>query len=207
MEALGFGTLQADLDDVESLITALDGCNGCYIHATGNDTKETDSREVSQARHLAFAVSSKGDPTHVVYNSAVGEPEIIGIRKQQKQDIEEMFRSEFPTIDLTALRSNFFMDEVWKKYTRPGVLDGKFTFCVPPSTPIHLTAIADMGFIAGRCFQSPETTANRIINVAGDILTPTEMAAAFAKCQGSSCKHSRGRVMSLLARLFFKDLW
>jgi uncharacterized protein YbjT (DUF2867 family) len=138
---LGFGTLQADLDDVESLITALDGCNGCYVHATASDTKETDTREVSRARYLAFAVSSKGDPMHVVYNSAVGEPGSIGIRKQQKQDTEEMFRTEFPTIDFTSLRSNLFMDLQWKKYSRPDIINGKLTLCVPPSTPIHLTAI------------------------------------------------------------------
>lgn len=204
---MGFGTLQADLDDVESLIAALEGCQGCYIHATGSDTKEIDTREFARARNLAFAISSMKDQMHVVYNSAMGEPELIGIRKQQKQNIDSMFRSEFPTINFTSLRSNFFMDELWKHYTRPGILNGKFTFCVPPNTPIHLTAVADMGFIAGRCLQSTETTANRDINIAGDSLTPAAMTEAFAKCQRTPCKHSRGRVMSVMARLFVKDLW
>ncbi|CAJ1930897.1 unnamed protein product [Cylindrotheca closterium] len=207
LEEQGFGTVKADLNDCDSLANALNGCSGCYLHSTVGDTKELDSNEVLAARKLATAMSLRETPMHVVYNSAVGEESLIGSRKQQKRAVEDLFENDFPSIDFTSLRSNFFMDPLWKKYTRPAILAGKFTFCVPPDTPIHLTAVADMGFLAGKCLQSIKTTKNRTINVSGDVLTPVEIAAAFAKCQGTPCQHSKGTTMAIMSRLFFKSLW
>jgi hypothetical protein len=48
---------------------------------------------------------------------------------------------------------------------------------------------------------------HRVLNVAGDVLTPEAMADAFARAQGSPCEHSQSRVFALLARLFFRDLY
>mmetsp|Transcript_34398 Transcript_34398/g.83498 ORF Transcript_34398/g.83498 Transcript_34398/m.83498 type:complete len:277 (+) Transcript_34398:89-919(+) len=208
LDEQGFGTVQADLNNDDSLANAVKGCSGCYLHATVGDTKEVDSNEVSAARKLGTVISSQETPVHVVYNSAEGEEDLMGSRKQQKREVEDLFQTEFPSIGFTSLRSNFFMDEFWKKFTRPGILAGKFSFCVPPDTPITLTAVADMGFVAGKCLQSTNKPAkNRIINVAGDVLTPVQIAAAFAKCQGTPCQHSRGTMMAIVARLFFQSLW
>jgi len=42
---------------------------------------------------------------------------------------------------------------------------------------------------------------------AGDVLTAKEMADAFAKVQGTPCKHSQSRLFAFLSRLFFRDLF
>jgi uncharacterized protein YbjT (DUF2867 family) len=205
----GFATCRADLDDKASLRSAVTGCTGCYIHSTSSDTKQIDEREVERARNLAAAILAVPDSIqHVIYNSAAGEPELCGVRKGQKHSVEEVFLDdEFDKIKFTSLRANLFMEELWKSYTRPAILKGKFTFCVPSNRDIYLTSVRDMGRLAGACLQSPDTTAGRRINVAGDVLTPREMAAEFAKAQGTPCKHSRGRFMALLTRLFFRSLW
>ena len=77
-----------------------------------------------------------------------------------------------------------------------------------------------MGFLAGKILQQKlngngngngngnETTHHkRILNVAGDAKSAAEMASAFAKAQDSPCVHKQSRVLALLARLFFRDLY
>jgi hypothetical protein len=110
-------------------------------------------------------------------------------------------------VSFTSLRANFFMEELWKSYTRPGILKGKFSFSVPPEREMYLTSVRDMGHLAGECLRSPDTTKGRVINVAGDKVSVQDMAAAFSVAQGSPCVHSNNRVLAVLARLFFRDLY
>jgi uncharacterized protein YbjT (DUF2867 family) len=208
-QAQGFGICQADLDNLESLIEGLKDCSGkCYVHSTGNDTNNNNTRQLSRARNLAFAISASTnlDKPHLVFNSVAGEPEFVGSRRQQSLHVENIFKNEFPTIDVTTLRSHLLMDEFWKTITRPAILKGRLVVCVSPQTTIFLTAVADIGRIAGACLLSTETTARRDINVAGDALTPVQMAEIFAKVQGSPCTHSRGRYMALIPQIFFNGL-
>jgi hypothetical protein len=42
---------------------------------------------------------------------------------------------------------------------------------------------------------------------AGDVLTAREVADAFGQAQGTPCVHTQNRLLSVLARLFFRDLY
>lgn len=191
----------------------------------------------------------------VVYNSSAAEKNHAGNvprRALQKHEVEMVFRRELlgNKNDATAtsgedlhvndgggsgggcasfvsLRANLFMEDFWKKYTRPSILDaGKFPFSIPPDRKLHLTSVRDMGRLAGTILmsqhhhrqeeQSPSSSSSNdnanddyyyeVINVASDVLTPPEMAATFAKVQNSPCVHTRNHFFALLVRFFFKDL-
>lgn len=211
-ERLGFQTCQANLDDgpSEELDEAVSGCVGCYIHSTSSDTRKLDTGEAERARTLATAIDANTDPSsscHVVYNSAAGEPDHGVERIRQKQDVERVFTDNFPNVPFTSLRANLFMEELWKHYTRPSILKGKFPFSTPSERLIYLTSVRDMGRLAGTCLSQGSSTAGRTINVAGDVLTAGSVADAFAKAQKSPCVHSTGRFMAFLTRLFFRDLY
>jgi hypothetical protein len=105
------------------------------------------------------------------------------------------------------------MEDFWKKYTRPSILDGKFPFSIPSDRKVYLTSVRDMGRLAAMILLrgsggngGEDEDGIMIINVASDILTPHEMAQTYAKVQGSKCIHTRNHFFALLARLFFKDL-
>ncbi len=148
----------------------------------------------------------------VVYNSAAAE-DGHGVRRiAQKRAVERVFREEVPGgPSFVSLRANLFMEELWKGYTRPAILRGKFPFSVPSDRPVYLTSVRDMGRLAGTILLG-ETGGARddgrdwAINVASNVLDPRGMADAFARAQGSACVHNRGRLFGLLARLFFRDL-
>ena len=204
-EEQGYETVLADLEIPESLTAALDGCTGCYLHTTVGCTKDVDENDVALANKLATALSACEQPVHVVFNSAAGELENMGPRKLHQRAVETLFRETYPNIVFTSLRPGLFMEELWKE--RPDILDGTFTFCVPPDTPITLTAVCDLGYIAGKCFQSTETTKNRKIKIGGDVLTPEQIAEAFSKFQETPCTHSQGTRTAISARLFSQSLW
>lgn len=207
LHQLGFQTYQADLEEPSTLSKATSGCVGCYVHSTSSDTKKLDTAEVDRARNLAAAMAAQGDVKIVVYNSAAAEEGHGIYRIEQKHAVEQVFQ-ESNIASFVSLRANLFMEELWKGYTRPAILKGKFPFSIPSDRNIHLTSVRDMGRLAGTILQSPDTFHDKVlkINVAGDVLTPREMANAFAKAQNSPCVHDQSRFFALVARLFLKDL-
>lgn len=217
LRQMGMDTFQANLDEPNSslLQEAASGCVGCYIHSTSSDTKKLDTAEVDRARNLAAAIAAQGDIGTVVYNSAAGEDDHGVYRIEQKHRVEQVFLKEYKSssIGFTSLRANLFMEELWKGYTRPAILKGKYPFSIPRDRKIYLTSVRDMGRLAGTILKSNSPSddynnkyKNRIINVASDHLTPSEMAGAFAKAQKSPCVHDESKLFALLARLFLKDL-
>jgi hypothetical protein len=69
-------------------------------------------------------------------------------------------------IQVTSLRANLFMEELWKDYTRPAILKGSFPFSVPSDRPVYLTCVRDMGRLAGKFLQQVDASnKNRILNV------------------------------------------
>ncbi|KAG2432221.1 hypothetical protein HXX76_009140 [Chlamydomonas incerta] len=99
------------------------------------------------------------------------------------------------------------MEELWKRYTRPGILKGAFTWSSPGGRPIQLVAARDLGLAAGTLLAAggvevpPAAAAAgeggapalrlRSIELAGDELSPEQMCATFAKVQGSPVRHNR----------------
>lgn len=211
--AAGFQVVQGDLDVPSSLENIAEGCSGCYVHSTSSDTQQLDRAEFSRATNLAKVLASCPSMKCVVYNSATGEENIEIERIKQKHESEVAYSSVLQPQGITfvSLRANFFMEELWKKVTgRPKVLNGKFAFALPRDRGLYLISVRDMGRMAGRYVQrSPtkEGTPTRIINVAGDYLSPREIAAEFAKAQGSPCRHVKAPILGLIARLFFRDLY
>ena len=92
LQKLGFNLIQADLQHPSSLHDIGKGCSGCYIHATGGDTRELDTSEVSSAQNLCEQLHT--DVKCIVYNSAAGSKDHGVQRIQQKHDIEKILSDE-----------------------------------------------------------------------------------------------------------------
>jgi hypothetical protein len=174
--------------------------------------------------------ASSTEPFVVVYNSAAAPPD-HGVRRiAQKHQVEDVFKSTIldedsitsqpelspsssslltPTsqpLVFVSLRANIFMEELWKDYTRPSILGGKYPLPLNGWTPIYLTSVRDMGRLAGLWIRhygvmignaNPRTTPTRISppgcvviqNVAGDLLRGPQIAKAFGQAQGNPCQH------------------
>lgn len=182
LHAAGIELVAADLDQPESLDAAFAGVSAVYCHATAPDSSKPDPKEIDRARRVAAAARQAGI-AHVVYNSAGGVDRNSGIGHiQQKYQVEQVLKqAELPT---TMLRACLFMEEFWKRYTRPSILKGTFAFSIQPDRPLHLITTKDMGRVAAYVIQHRAAYVGREIELAGDRLTPRQMAAAFGKAQG-----------------------
>lgn len=146
--------VEANLDDRESLVTAFTGISAVYYHATAGDSSKADPLEVERAKRIA-QVAKQANIKHFVYNSAGGADRNSGIGHiEQKYQIEQILKQAgLPT---TMLRACLFMEEFWKKYTRPSILKGSFPFSVQPNKPLHLITTKDLGRVAAYVMKHPE---------------------------------------------------
>jgi uncharacterized protein YbjT (DUF2867 family) len=183
----GVELFAANLDDEASLAVAFAGVSTVYCHATAGDTSKPEPQEIERAKRVAQA-AKQANITHLVYNSAGGADRHSGIGHiEQKYQVEQIWQQAgLPT---TMLRACLFMEEFWKKYTRPSILKGSFPFSVQPNKPLHLITTKDMGRVAAYVMQHPSKYIGRAIELAGDVLTPQQIAAAFAKAQGRPVIH------------------
>jgi len=179
----GVELVEADLDDESSLQAAFTGVAAVYCHATAGDSARPDPLEVARAERVAKA-AQRANVSHFVYNSAGGVDRNSGIRHiEQKHQVEQILKqASLPT---TMLRACLFMEEFWKQYTRPSILKGSFPFAVQPNKPLHLITTKDMGRVAAHVMKHRSQYVGQAIELAGDVLTPKQMAEAFSKAQGS----------------------
>ena len=212
LKRLGFGIVQADLEKQSKLDDIGEGCNGCYIHSTSSDTQELDLKEVERAKNLCAAIQ-KSCIQRVVYNSAAASKDHGVARIQQKHDVERVFQTAIEnetsnsTFQFTSLRANLFMEELWKHYTRPQILGGKYPLPVHRRRKIYLVSVRDLGRLAGRLLMGETDGTISIMNVAGDYLTGPEIAKAFERSQHSTCRYVNPRWFTWMARWKFKELY
>lgn len=182
MNDAGIELVEANLDDENSLIAAFAGISAVYCHATSPDAAKPSPLEVERAKKVAQA-AKQANIEHFVYNSAGGADRNSGIiHIEQKYQVEQILKQAgLPT---TMLRACLFMEEFWKKYTRPSILKGKFPFAIQPDRPLHLITTKDMGRIAAYVIKYPSQYIGKEIELAGDVLTPKQMAEAFSQAQG-----------------------
>lgn len=179
--------VKANLDDEASLIPAFAGISAVYCHATSADSTKIDPLEVERAKRVA-QVAKLADIKHFVYNSAGGADRNSGIsRIEQKYQVEKILKEAgLPT---TMLRACLFMEEFWKKYTRPSILKGSFPFSIQQDKPLHLITTKDIGRVAAYVIKHPTKYIGQEIELAGDVLTPLGMAEAFSQAQGIKVVH------------------
>jgi uncharacterized protein YbjT (DUF2867 family) len=184
MTEVGVELVEANLDDENSLAAAMGGISAIYCHATSADSAKPDPLEVERAKRVAEA-AKKADIKHFVYNSAGGADRNSRItRIEQKYKVEQILKAAgLPT---TMLRACLFMEEFWKKYTRPSILKGVFPFSIQPDKPLHLITTIDMGRVAAYVMKNPDRYIGQEIELAGDVLTPKQLAEAFSQAQGTS---------------------
>lgn len=178
----GVELVEANLDDEASLKAALTGISAVYCHGLAADAAKPNPKEVERAhRVVRAAIAAKIE--HLVYNSAGGADRNSQVSHiEQKYQVEQIFKQA--GLRTTMLRACLFMEEFWKRYTRPSILKGVFSFSLQPHRPLHLIATKDIGRVAAYVIKHADKYIGKEIELAGDVLTPLQMAAAFSQAQG-----------------------
>ncbi|WP_182047268.1 NmrA/HSCARG family protein [Curtobacterium sp. ME26] len=192
LAARGAELVHADASDAKSLVTALTGVDTfffmtTFMNSSGEPATEADlEAEVAQGIALADAAVSAG-VAHVVYSSVGGAERHSKVPHfDSKRRVEEHL--EQLDVRVTFLRPAFFIDNF--AYTGPSLENGELVLRMPLPDGIKLQMVAtrDIGIVAAAALLGDPSVPSAI-ELAGDELTGSEIAAAFGQVAGLPARY------------------
>ncbi|MFD4671380.1 NmrA family NAD(P)-binding protein [Lentzea sp. NPDC058450] len=167
------GPVRADQNSPESLVEAFAGADAVFsVQPAPHDPRApqgySPAVETTWGRNVADAAQTAG-VRHLVYASLVEAAKETGVASFDSKHLVERHIAEIG-LPTTVLRPTTFMDGLYA----PGLT--KLTHLLHPHTRYHLIAVDDIGAIAARVFADPARFASQSLTLAGDLLTPVEIA-------------------------------
>ena len=177
----GVRAVRADIDHPESLVPAFERLTALFamtvfaVHGPAG--------EVAQGRAIADAAAAAQVP-RLVYSSVGGAERDSGVPHfESKWAIEQYLRAtSVPTL---VLRPVFFMDNFLQSMA-PERVDGSLLLRAPfhPQVPLQMIATQDVGAVAASLLLQPHQGGAGAVEVAGDELTPEDIAERLGQRHG-----------------------
>ncbi len=184
LAALGAEMVRGDFDDTASLDAALRGAYGAFsvqqYRGVGVDG------EIRQGKAFADAAKRAG-VAHFVYTSVLYARVDSGVPQfESKREIEDYVRSL--DMSYSIIRPASFMSNLWADLDtiRSG---GVYRSPFPADKARLHIAPQDIGRFAAEAFDDPAGWNGREIDIAGDRISYTEMAAVFSRVLGQPVRY------------------
>ncbi|MGW8281698.1 MAG: NmrA/HSCARG family protein, partial [Gemmatimonadota bacterium] len=203
LAAAGADVVQADLDDEESLVRALDGAYGAYF-VTNFWEHLSPEKEIAQIGNLARAARRAG-VHHVIWSTLEDTrrwvpldddrmPTLQGNYKVPHFDSKGSSDSLFTEagVPTTFLLTSFYWDNLIGFGMGPVKgPDGNYVFTLPTGEcRVPGIAVEDIGRCALGIFERGDEFIGQTVGIAGEHLTGSEMAAAIGKAMGLEVVHN-----------------
>jgi len=183
----GAELVQIDAKDPASLNSALQGVDAFFFMTTPYGSQNPDIEgEIQQGVDFADAAAAAQVP-HVVFSSVGGAERNSGVPHfESKRRIEEHLLGR--GLSVTIVRPVFFMDNFLS--TAPTVENNELVLRLPVPDGIKLQTVAvrDIGVVAAAALLDPAGVPPAI-EIAGDELTGSEVAATFGAHVGMSARY------------------
>jgi uncharacterized protein YbjT (DUF2867 family) len=203
LAALGAEVVAADVDDAASLERAFAGAHGAYCVTFFWDHFSPD-REKAEVRSMAAAAKAT-NLRHVIWSTLEDSrqwipltddrmPTLMGSYKVPHFDAKGESNARFTEaqVPTTFLLTSFY----WENFIyfgmgpKPGP-DGKLVITMPMAgKPLPGIAAEDIGKCAFGIFKGGPVHIGKTVGIAGEILTGTQMAAAFSRALGRDVGYS-----------------
>lgn len=178
LKQAGARIISGDMRDRTSLDAAMQGVYGVFSvqPPEWNPSEAATAKEIQLAKNVADAARDYG-VQHFVYSSVSGADKQSHFRYLAKWEIEQYIKRL--GLKATILRPSGFMEN----YVNPifGIQNGTLAEATQPDVPIKLIAVDDIGAFAMLAFKHPDKLLGKTIEIAGDSLTPPQIAAAITR--------------------------
>ncbi len=180
----GTEVVQGDNEDRASLEAAMQGVYGVFsvLAAPPDD-------EVRQGKNIADIASAAGI-RHFVFSSVQSADDLARVGGDaRKWEIEQYIQAL--GLPVTILRPPFFMETLIapRSDVPDRVSSDTFTIAIKPDAPMGLISVDDIGAFAVLAFEHPDEYLGKTIEIAGDALTPVQIAAALSRATGRSISY------------------
>ncbi|HKE23080.1 MAG TPA: NmrA/HSCARG family protein [Bryobacteraceae bacterium] len=205
---VGRGTevVRGDLNDPASLARAMEGVDGVY--SVQSHAESGVEAEIRQGMHAADA-AKRVRVEHFVYSSVAAADKNTGITHfDSKFRIEQHIRTT--GLHYTIFRPAFFMEN-WLGM-RTQLLEGVLALPLRPETTLQMIAVDDIGAAVTMAFTHPRHWDGRAVELAGDELSMSDLAASFGRMLGREVRYEQmgwdqfeqrlGREITTMWRLF-----
>lgn len=183
---LGAEIVKGDLDDADSLRSALEGKWGVF--GVQNTWEAGVEGEEEQGKRLARLAREAG-VQHYVYASVGSADQDTGIPHFDNKDrVEETVRAlGFPSY--VIVRPVFFMENLASPWFKPAIDEGNLAIGIEPDTRLQMIAVEDIGKYGRIAFEQHGELNGQALDIAGDELNPLEAAAKLSEAAGREITH------------------
>ncbi len=180
----GVEIAQGDMDDVESLKSAMKGIYGVY--SVQDFWTVGAKREVQQGKNMADAARATG-VEHFLYSSVGGAERNTGISHwQTKWEVENHIRKL--GLPATMLRPAAFMENYYVDAVEIGILKGRLADPIRGDKPYQTIAVDNIGAFGALAFDRPKDFIGSELEIAGSELTNVQAAEVFGRVLGKRVK-------------------
>ncbi|MBB5956105.1 uncharacterized protein YbjT (DUF2867 family) [Saccharothrix tamanrassetensis] len=185
LHAAGAEVVEGDFDHPATLKAALHGVRSVFAVTTpfGTDPE-------TEVRQGIALVDAAHEVDHIVFTSACNADRNTGIPHfDSKRRIEEHLISGH--VRWTVLGPAAFIDDKFGEWTLSGLRRGILGLPVPSDRALHLVAVTDIAAVAALALEQPDRFARTRLDLAGEALTPAQMADALTTAIGRPIHHHR----------------
>jgi uncharacterized protein YbjT (DUF2867 family) len=185
LKSLGAEVVPGDLDKRNELEAAFDGAYGVFSVQNFWLPNVGFEGEIRQGKAVADVAKAAG-VGHLVYSSVGAAHRGMGQKHFESKWIIEQYIHALE-IPYTILRPAAFYENF--NWERAFILNGAFNALgLRPEKEQQLIAVEDVAAFVALAFASPERYFGKTIELAGDALTESQIAKAFAKVIGRPVK-------------------
>lgn len=185
----GVELVPANADEPETLAPALEGAQALYFMTAPPGGMQSEDTEGESRQGIALADAAKqAGVAHVVYSSVGGAERETGIPHfESKRRVEEHLESL--GVPATFVRPVFFMENLLGM--GPSLENDEIVvrFPFPDDIPLQMVAVKDIGIVAATALLEPQSIPGGAIEIAGDELTGSQIAAALAAHTGKPARY------------------
>jgi uncharacterized protein YbjT (DUF2867 family) len=183
----GVEVIRGDMDDVESLKSAMKGVYGVY--SVQDFWTVGARREVQQGKNMADAARAAG-VEHFVYSSVGGAERNSGISHwETKWEVENHIHKL--GLPATFLRPAAFMENYYIDVVEVGILKGKLADPIRGDKPYQTIAVDNIGAFGALAFERPKDFIGLALEIAGSELTNIQAAEVFSRVLGKRVKFQK----------------
>jgi uncharacterized protein YbjT (DUF2867 family) len=176
----------ADIGDPETLRAAFSGASRVFAMTTMTSGRGTVG-ETADGIAIADAAQA-ASVEHLVYSSVGGAERRTGIPHfESKRRVEEHI--EKIGIPATFVRPTFFYENLLGQLPQSDAESIVVRLPVPDGVPLQMVAVDDIGAVAAAAVLDPSRVPAGAVEIAGDELTGSQIAAVFESVTGRPARY------------------
>lgn len=178
---LGVEVVQGDLDEINSLQAAMEGCYGVF---GVTNFWEHFEKEYQQGKNLVDAVAAS-DVQHFVFSTLPSAKKISNGALEVphfdiKGQLEDYARDR--NLNATFIHIAFYYENFLSFFPPQKQADGTYSFGFPQGdTPLAAVSVEDLGGVVAGVFNNPDEYKGKVVGVVGEDVPPSRYAEIMTR--------------------------